>query len=689
MSKRPRRPSKRLNEAAPDAVAPAPLAPPFWNVRRTVLAVVLLMTVHLSLAVRSLVQENPTIDEVIHLPAGITYWEKGSFRLYHHNPPLVKLLAALPVVASGEYVTQPAYTPPGWGPLPNKAAFAHDFAQLNAKSYFELFSRARLLMPLFSVLGGLVVFSWSRRLFGTGAGLFSLLLWALCPNVLAHCRLITTDMGATAVGVLATYVFWLYLQRPTWTRTLLAGLCLGLAQLTKFSLILLFGLLPLLGLIHLVSGPDRTRLGRRLLRGIAQGIVMLLICILTIDLGYAFEGVGIPLGRFEFVSKTLTTDVPKGMWRPKRGEPLMDRIAEFRVNRFRDTTLGSLPVPLPEHYVLGFDDQKMEAEGLPEKFFKPDGGDEIQGYPVYLDGELAQKSWWYYYLLCLVYKVPEGTWALGIAALGAMALCRRARAPWFDELTVLIIPVVMVFVMSVFTNINLGLRYVLPIFPYLYIAMGRLVPWAAGLKDPTPRRRLAWTFVAASTTAAVAASLSVSPHFLAYFNWASGGPSNGSKHLIDSNLDWGQDLVGLRRWIARHAPGELVGLAYFGQINPRIFEHRAEGSFPWFLPPPRPGSMNDNDLPKIYRDRMERLEFQPGLYAVSASLVRGLPWRVYDGDPSRWAPRSAWMNAFSYFQEIEPFAKVGYSIFLYRVTPDEARRLSRHWAQGAVKARLD
>jgi 4-amino-4-deoxy-L-arabinose transferase-like glycosyltransferase len=687
VSKRSRRPPKTPNEAAPGASSPAlSSTPPFWNARRTVLAIVLLLTVHLSLAVRSLVRENPTVDEVIHLPAGITYWEKGSFRLYHHNPPLVKLVAALPVVATGDY--QVNYTAPGWGPLPNKAAFAHDFALLNAKGYLELFSRARLVMPLFSVLGGLAVFAWSRRLFGNGAGLFSLLLWALCPNVLAHCRLVTTDMGAAAVGVLATYVFWLYLQRPTWRWTLLAGLCLGLAQLTKFSLILLFGLWPLLGLIQLVADPDRSGLGRRLLRGIAQGGVMLLVCVLVIDVGYAFEGVGIPLGRFEFVSKTLTTDVPRGMWRPKRGEPLLDRIAEFRVNRFRGTALERLPVPLPEHYVLGFDDQKMEAEGLPEKFFNPDGGDEIQGYPVYLDGELRQKSWWYYYLLCLVYKVPEGTWVLGLAALVAAVLSPRARARWFDELTVLIIPVVVVFVMSVFTNINLGLRYVLPIFPYVYIALGRLVPWAAGFKD-VGRRRLAWAFVAASTTATVAASLSVSPHFLAYFNWASGGPANGSRHLIDSNLDWGQDLVGLRRWIARHAPGELVGLAYFGQINPRIFEMRAEGPIPWFLPPPRPGSMNETDIPKIYRDRMEGLNFQPGLYAVSASLVRGLPWRVYDGDPNRWAPRSAWMDAFSYFGEIEPFAQIGYSIFLYRVTPEQARRLSRHWAKGAVKARPD
>ena len=123
-----------------------------------------LLGLHTALAVRSLVRENPTVDEVIHLPAGVTYWQTGSFRLYHHNPPLVKLVAALPVLASRPVVD---YRARSWTQEPpNKAAFAHEFMRDNAGRYFELFTRARLLMPVFSVIGGLVVFAWSRRLYG-------------------------------------------------------------------------------------------------------------------------------------------------------------------------------------------------------------------------------------------------------------------------------------------------------------------------------------------------------------------------------------------------------------------------------------------------------------------------------------------------------------------------------------------
>ncbi len=120
------------------------------------------------------------------------------------------------------------------------------------------------------------------------------------------------------------------------------------------------------------------------------------------------------LGEPEFVSQTLTVPVPPGMRRPHSPDELLDAAWEYRLNRFRNTPLADLPIPLPKHYVLGFDNQKLEAEGIPRKFHirgtPPPAGDIIDGYPVYLNGTLSQKSWWYYYLLTLVYKVPEGTW---------------------------------------------------------------------------------------------------------------------------------------------------------------------------------------------------------------------------------------------------------------------------------------
>jgi dolichyl-phosphate-mannose--protein O-mannosyl transferase len=239
-----------VSQAAAETVAPP--APRRFRARaRTGLAVTVLLSLHYALAARSLVQENPTVDEVVHLPAGVTYWQKGTFRLYHHNPPLVKLVAALPVVWASP-VTAPAYDKQSWRSKdPSPPSFSQDFAFLNAARYFELFQLARLTMPLFSIVGGMVVFAWSRRLYGIWGGILSLSLWVFCPNVLAHARLITTDLGSTALGVAATYLFWRYLERPGWMWVAAAGVVLGLAQLTKFSMLLLYAVWPFLWLVRL------------------------------------------------------------------------------------------------------------------------------------------------------------------------------------------------------------------------------------------------------------------------------------------------------------------------------------------------------------------------------------------------------------------------------------------------------
>lgn len=673
--RRPRRPGPPPTQAAaPPENSPA-APPPFWGPARLGLVVAALLIGHGVLAARSLIEENPTVDEVVHLPAGVTYWQRGTFRLYHHNPPLVKMVAALPVVWAGPEMG-PAYQSASWSAEPpDQTTFAHVFMYLNATRYFELFTLARLMMPLFSILGGLIVFAWSRRLFGDWGGLLSLALWSCCPNVLAHARLVTTDLGATALGVAATYTFWRYLHRPTWVWALASGVVLGLAELAKFSMVLLYAIGPILWLAHVVMTYESGQLARRLARSIGQGGLIVALSLVTIAAGYRFEGVGEPLGRFEFACRTLTRPVEPGTTRPTSRNPLLEWAWRRRVNRFRGTPLAGLPVPLPRQYVLGFDEQKLEAEGL-----------EGEGYPVYLNGELRRSGWWDYYVLTLAYKVPEGTWALILLAGAAALISRRARAPWADEVALIAVPVVVLGAMSFGTDINLGLRYVLPLFPYVFISVGRLAPGIAGLG-----RRGKWVaggIAGASLAATVAATLSIHPHYLAYFNWASGGPDRRPPHLIDSNLDWGQDLVRLQRWARENAPGKPIGLVYFGQVHPGIFRLRDE-PFPWFLPPAVPGMLDrlPGPSPPLVGPAA-RLE--PGLYAISASLLQGLPWRLYDPNPEALLP--AWrMNRdwarnrgpFDYFRDLEPTAILGHSILIYEVTPAQAEQLNRRWRLGS------
>jgi hypothetical protein len=664
-------PAKVETPPPPAAVVPRG---PFWTSGRTACAVAFLLVVQWCLAVLSLVRENPTIDEVVHLPAGISYWQTGTFKLYHHNPPLVKMLAAWPVSGRDE-TTDQLYRSPSWtSELPNKAGFAHDFARLRAADYFELFTKARLVMPTFALIGGLAVFAWSARLFGPAGGLLSLILWCTCPNVLAHARLITTDVAATSLGVAATFLFWASLGRPRWWMAFGLGVVLGLAQLTKFSLVVLYGLWPLIWAIDVWTKGRGAGAGlARAIAGAAgRGVVIVSVSVLVINCGYGFEGSFIPLGNFPFVSNLLTRDRGAGTVLPSYRDDILVKLRAYRINRFRGTSVGSIPVPLPEHYLLGFDEQKFEADGIPAHVanaLPPPPEPEIRGYPVYLDGSIQSRGWRTYYLWALAYKTPDATIILAALALIAAASSRRARASLGDELSLVVVPAATFAAISFGTDINIGLRYILPIFPYAYIALGRLAPWASGFAGHG-MRSAACGLVVGLVALAAGGGLWVHPHYLAYFNVASGGPANGSSHLIDSNIDWGQDLISLRAWLRDNDVTKPVGIAYFGQINPNMFEMRGD-PFPWFLPSARPGTLDG--APAITLPGGPK----PGLYAVSVSLVHGLPWRVYA--PNRFAPYSAYKEAFGYFRELKPIAQIGYSINLYQLDQADADRLARHW----------
>jgi len=665
----------------------------------TALAVAGLLAVHLALAEQSLILENPTVDEVVHLPAGVTYWEKGTFRLYHHNPPLVRMVAALPVICLGNLVTGPAYEQDSWRSAdPQPTTFSQTFAYLNSERYLDLFRLARMVMPLFSIVGGLAVFAWSCQLYGNRGGLLSLCLWVFCPNILAHCRLVTTDVGSTALGVAATFVFWLYLRSSTWPRAMAASVMLGLAELTKFSMLVLYAVWPFLWLVRLILATPRAQVVRRATVGVAQGSLIVALSVLVIDAGYRFEGVGIPLGRFEFASSTLTRPVAGGIRKaPASQNPLYALMWTFRENRSRGTLLANLPAPLPEHYLLGFDEQKVEADGILNRLRRADralkegdielarkeagsADESVGGYTVYLNGVMRDSGWWYYYLCTLLYKVPEGTWCLVLLSLLLLFFQRRTREAWADEICLWTVPVVVLFSMSFLTDINLGLRYVLSIAPYVFIAAGKVVPWLEEFSGLG--RRIGRIFTLASLGLTVAGALWIHPHYLAYFNWVSGGPDRVPVRLIDSNLDWGQDLLGLRAWCRENAHGQPIGLAYFGQINPSIDAlNQSEDQFDWFLPPVRPGStVLISRKPGIPPPRVvgPARRLVPGYYAVSASLVYGLPWRLYDPSPARpdaWAPVwNAGRDAFGYFRMFEPKRRIGHSIYVYKLSQADVER---------------
>jgi len=671
--------------------------------RNEVLILALLLGIHAVLAAHTAWRKSVTVDEVAHLPAGLSYWQTGRFALYHHNPPLVKLLSSFPLFIAGVRVDLDSS--PTWqrylatGLPPSQWNVGWEFMYQHAEHYQEIYFVARLVIISLSVLTGVFVYRWSRKLFGARCGLIAAALWCFSPNAIAHGSLVTTDMGATASGFMATYLFWRYLESPSWRGAAVAGFALGAAQVTKFSMLLLYPVWFAIACLYFFKQrPKQFRLDHLLLT-VALSVVVINSC-------YLFRGTLRPLGSYTFLSDLLTVPrtepLPEGV---ARGHPWR-QVLESRQNRFAGTLLGLLPVPLPAEYVLGFDEQKMESEGI-------DG----MGYPVYLCGQLRRTGWWWYYPFAMLVKVPLGTWLLTAAAISALFVGTQGVTNT-RLLALAVFPVSLLLAMSFIADIDLGLRYVLPIFPYWFVLASSAV-----MRCNWPPN--CWTAIVTLACTLNIAACRHHPNHLAYFNELVGGPDKGGYYLIDSNLDWGQDLLELSRWIKKRSLKEPIGLAYFGNVDPSILQASGQG-FEFYLAPPAsfdqlelrvisagsrvraiqlnyagellssisPAVTGEERLravaervrgPILWEESEPRAEIaeslglfegpRPGWYAISANFVFGLPFRLRDQEGNLWHAET---GAYEYFRHASPdslVAKAGYSIFIYHFDLGEANRL--------------
>lgn len=617
-------------------------------------AVVLLMLVHGSLAIDVELRKSVTLDEAVHLPAGLSYLEKGTFRMLPLNGPVGRLIPAL-LARHVPHHTAGLYESAAWRAEP--PLFWHFgllFQELNTRTpedasrYLDLYSFGRLGTVLVSMGVIPILYLWGRWWFGELAGLLSALLFALCPTVIAHAGLTTTDLATTATGLLCAFTFAHLLAAPGPGLAILAGLTLGIAQVTKFSALWL--LVVLLAWGGYALWRRRPRAGRAALLGVVlAGATLFAICAT-----YAFEGVGDRLDSFRFTSRALTREVS-----------LPERPAT-RVNRFAGTFLGRLPVPLPRYYVVGFDALKFEDESR---------------YQMYLDGVLRHAPWRRYYVEALLLKLPLGTLVLVAIGSGTLLL-RRSLRP--HAIPIALLTMVPLLIISFLTSTNLGIRYVLPLFPILFLAAGATLARAAG---PTAPRAL---LAAACLLMNVGAIARIHPNELAFFNVIGGGPARGRFHLIDSNLDWGQDLRPLAAWLDRHPDWKRdVRLAYAGMVAPEI-----EGVSPYRLAP-----RDLRYVPPVRHLPWERKEDpsswgpQPGKFAVSVNFERGMflgspcprdvagaarrltPAAFYPDTSLLWSPG----GAYAYFQELQPRIEpeIGYSILLYDVSREEAQSVRK------------
>ncbi|MFN8546191.1 MAG: glycosyltransferase family 39 protein [Candidatus Binatia bacterium] len=517
--------------------------------------------------------DSVTVDEFAHLPAGLYYLRTGHFDLYRLSPPLLREIAALPVLwarPEGDF-DRFTHAPEHW-------ALGYHFMERNAVRYHGLFELARAPMVLLTL--GLVgaVHGFARRHLGANAALGAAALIGFSPTVLAHGHLVGTDVGCALGVFLAAWAALAALRRPGIGRTVVLGCALGGAQLTKFSALALYPALVLLALGAAYRTQPRWR-------PLAVGAVAILLSLAIVNAAYLGQG-----------SFTAAADLPLT-------DPVLRRVAT--------SSLGHLPLPLPSDLVMGLDGQRAEASGV---------------YPAYFHGTWARQGWWYYYPAALVLK--ETLPLLLLVLWGATVLIARPRLlPRATLATMLVPPALFAGMLIVASDINIGVRYLLPVLPFL--ALISAVPLAPSA--PRVARRAAVALV----TLHVLASVAATPHHLAYFNQLAGEPDGAYRWLVDSNLDWGQELRHLERYLAARGVS-AVRLAYFGRAAPELYGI-------------------DYEIP--------RGPLTPGVYAVSANFLAGMPYFVWDHGTVYDVPA----NTFVALQRLRPSAVLGRALFVYDI----------------------
>ena len=471
--------------------------------------------VHVFLLGYQAVWNSPTWNEKSHLAAGVSHWEFQRFDLFRVNPPLVRTWAAIPVVLLPHEENWRSYS---LSPVTRReASVGQAFAEANGPAYFWLMTYARWMCIPFSLLGGWVCGRWAMRLYGLPSGILAMLLWFFSPMVLGHASLITADAHSAALGVAAIYAVWNWLSAPDRESAILAGVVLGLALLAKHTLLILCPVVCILAFVFMSKKAKRHATVRQLLLVMVASVVVL-------NFGYLFEGSLRPLKDYRFRSELFT------------GLELDEVSKDGAMSRVEGTLLEAIPVPVPANYLQGIDTQRVDFE-------RPVG-------PSYLCGTWQERGWWYWYLCAFSFKTPAGTLALLVLAIGMSFFARQSNAPWRDELCVWLPATAVVVLVSSQTGFTTHYRYTIPALPFLFIGISKVARAFA-----VQRQKLA-VIVGALAIMTLMESLWAFPHSLSFFNSAVGGPRVGHEYLVDSNIDWGQDLFYLRCWQEAHPEAE-------------------------------------------------------------------------------------------------------------------------------------
>lgn len=652
--------------------------------RWALIVVAALLVAHAVLAMSAVVSKSVTFDEILYLSSGYSYWETGDYRLQPESGILPQRWAALPLCVSD--VRYPSLEQPAWWGS-SGSNMAMQFFYGVGNDVEKMLWRGRSMMIVLSLVLGVAVYVWSRHLFGLGGGLISVVLYALSPTALAHGPLITSDIAMSAGVMISTGCLWTMMHHVNGRTLIASGVALGLLLVTKMSAVLvlplalgLWGLREWLGQPLHVEGRQDTPVKsfdeRLRYWGIAVA-AQLFIALLVVWWFYGFRASTFKHAQ-QGRDRMDTSYAIRGM-----EEEGFVGAAVVLTN-----SLGILPQP----YLQGF--SKIVRRTKTRRSF--------------LNGQYSRTGWKSFFPYCLLVKTPWPTLLFVAAAAGTLAWQSHRdptdegsndTKPWTDVGRVMYhgAPLWAFFIiywaMAIMSGINIGHRHLLPTYPIMFVFAGAVGYWLR------PFQWRAALPIMALAGWLLAESFCCWPNYLAYFNRIAGGSAGAHRHLVDSSLDWGQDLPGLKRWLERErsrdngnaAPAEVF-VSYFGT-----------GSLDYY-------GIDGHQLPSFAVWPDERVRYRPltaGTYCISATMLQSIylspfgRWSErYEADYQRllgqvpqfeqWQAREDFLDSSdearqrrgllkrflelrfcrlcAFLRQRQPDDQVGYSILIYRLT---------------------
>ena len=575
----------------------------------------------------SLRNTSQTCDEGVHVSSGYTYWRFNDYRFDPDHGNLAQRVMALPLLF-GNYKF-PAMDSDFWRTAREWDLAWQWFYELG-NDVDEMLRRGRAAAGLLAVALGILVWRWSCQLFGPMGGMISLLLYVLNPSILANGALMTTDMAVTFLFLAATWAWWRMLQRLTVGRLIVSGLTMGALFISKMSAALIIPIALTLLVARLINRAPlpvasfglkdlQSRTSRALaftVAIIAHTMIVLIVIWASYGFRYSAFSPRMPEGRWttetwetvlgkpppansldqitlnpiqrEQVEQIFTRDrADKKTWSVASLEALDDIRAEVltKEQAVRLQQLLQAPPPglvrrvletlrhyrlLPEAYIYGF---ASTWHGSLER-------------SAFLNGEFSLVGWRTFFPYTFLVKTPLAVFLIILIAIAAVAhrlkrkdshrLSRLVQG--FYETLPLWVLLAVYWTAAISSTINIGHRHILPTYPPLFILCGAAGYWfeAPAPNHHTSRPRYALTRVVCAVLALAFLVLVTEivyrfPHYLAYFNGIV-IPSEGYRHLVDSSLDWGQDLPQVRDYVENKNPARPVYLFYFGVSSPVYYE---------------------------------------------------------------------------------------------------------------------